>query len=283
MTSEVLTVGDNVVDIYPERAVMFPGGNAVNVAVHARRCGIESAYIGAVGTDRAGHSVRQALLNENVDCARLRVIRGSNAYAVVHVVEGNRVFGKGEIGVSRFILDDADLEMARSAAIVHTGDCSMMETQLPVLAAASQRLSFDFSEKPAAYLHQYVGYADIAVISRPGLSPHQALKQARRLQELGPQVVAVTIGAAGAVVCDGQQVTRATPPEMDVIDTLGAGDAFIARLLAGLVRNESLAQNVAAATAYATSACASFGAFGHATTAENVTAPLDPTPRGAKR
>ena len=40
-------VGDNVVDRYPEQGVFYPGGNAVNVAVHGRRCGAATAYIGA--------------------------------------------------------------------------------------------------------------------------------------------------------------------------------------------------------------------------------------------
>jgi hypothetical protein len=58
-----------------------------------------------------------------------------------------------------------------------------------------------------------------------------------------------------------------------VVDTLGAGDAFIARLLLGLIQDEPTAELVTAATAYATASCASFGAFGHAT-------PLSP-PLGA--
>ena len=283
MTATVVTVGDNVVDRYPEHAVMFPGGNAVNVAVHARRCGIDSAYIGAVGTDRAGDTVRDALTDEKVNCARLRVIDGPNAYAVVHVVDGNRVFGKGAIGVSRFLLEDADLDLARSATIVHTGDCSMIERQLPALAAASNRLSFDFSEKPWAYIHEHASYAHIAVISRPGLSPEDALTEARHLQQLGPVVVAVTLGAAGAIVCDGQEVAHAVPPPVRVIDTLGAGDAFIARLLTGLVNSENLSQLVTAATTYATSACTSFGAFGHASTTDDEPAPSSTTtsPEGA--
>ena len=57
----LLAVGDNVVDRYVEAGYMYPGGNAVNVAVHARRNGATSAYLGAVGTDRAGQVVLAAL------------------------------------------------------------------------------------------------------------------------------------------------------------------------------------------------------------------------------
>ena len=54
MNVTLLTVGDNVVDRYPALGMLYPGGNAVNVAVHGRRCGAGTAYIGAVGTDLAG-------------------------------------------------------------------------------------------------------------------------------------------------------------------------------------------------------------------------------------
>ena len=46
MNVTLLTLGDNVVDRYLERGVLYPGGNAVNVAVHGRRCGAGAAYIG---------------------------------------------------------------------------------------------------------------------------------------------------------------------------------------------------------------------------------------------
>ena len=67
MSPHLLAVGDNVVDCYPDLGVMFPGGNAVNVAVHARRAGASSAYLGAVGTDPAGDLVRGSLVAEGVD------------------------------------------------------------------------------------------------------------------------------------------------------------------------------------------------------------------------
>ena len=56
---QVAAVGDNVADIYPSLGCLFPGGNALNVAVAARRGGVEAAYVGAIGTDEAGQAVLQ--------------------------------------------------------------------------------------------------------------------------------------------------------------------------------------------------------------------------------
>jgi fructoselysine 6-kinase len=283
MTSNLVAVGDNVVDRYVDRGVMYPGGNAVNVAVHARRCGARSAYVGALGTDTAGRAVLDALVAEGVETHLVRVVDGPNAYAEVRVVDGNRVFGHGDPGISRFTLTDGDMTAVAAADITHTGECSMVEDQLAGLAVAARRLSFDFSERPWPYVEKYARHAQVAIRSCPGATPEEAAAEARRLQELGPSFVAVTIGAEGAVLLDRENVAYARPGAAPVVDTLGAGDAFIARLLVGLMAGEPLQQLAGEATAYATSTCASFGAFGYETAIEATSTPLDPNQQGANR
>ncbi len=274
MGVHLLAVGDNVVDQYPERGLFYPGGNAVNVAVHARRLGATASYIGAVGTDRAGEVVLGSLRDEGVETSRTRVVDGPNAHAVVHIVGGNRVFAKGDLGVSVFELGHEDFAAAASVDVVHTGECSHVEGQVPALAQAAQRLSFDFSERDWRYIESLAPYVDVAIRSAPGADRHAALDEARRLQELGPRTVAVTLGPGGAVIVqDGTSQWSAAPSGGPIVDTLGAGDAFIARLLVGLIRAEPIAELAGDATAYATVSCARFGAFGHATALDTTTSP----------
>ena len=283
VSASLVAVGDNVVYRYVDRGVMYPGGNAVNVAVHARRCGARSADVGAVGTDAAGRAVLDALVAEGVDTRLVRVVDGANAYAEVRVVEGNRVFGHGDPGVSRVTLTQADLAAVAAADITHTGECSMVEDQLADLALAARRLSFDFSERPWPYVEKYARHAQVAIRSCPGATPEEAAEEAKRLQELGPSFVAVTIGAEGAVLLDRGGLAYARPEPAPVVDTLGAGDAFIARLLLGVAAEEDLQHLAQEATAYATSTCASFGAFGYETAIEATSTPLDPNQQGAYR
>jgi fructoselysine 6-kinase len=264
MGPRLLAVGDNVVDQYPQQGLFYPGGNAVNVAVHARRLGAESAYIGAVGTDSAGAVVLAALRAEGVDTGRTRVRDGANAHAVVTVVDGNRTFVNGDLGVSVFVLDSADLAAAANYEVVHTGECSNIEDQLPDLADAARLLSFDFSERPWDYIQTHASRAQIAIRSCPGADLAEATVEAERLRELGPTTVAVTLGARGALVLR-ETLTYRPAPRGTIVDTLGAGDAFIARLLVGIAQDEPIEQLVGAATNYATAACASYGAFGYAT------------------
>jgi fructoselysine 6-kinase len=272
----LLAVGDNVVDKYPQRGMYYPGGNAVNVAVHARRLGIPTAYIGALGNDQAGQVVLEALQTEGVDTARLRIADGANAFAVVEVVEGNRVFLQGDLGVSSFELTSDDFAAASTYGLVHTGDCSGMEAQLGDLAKAASRLSFDFSERPWDYVEEHAPLVSIATLSSPTGDVDAAVRTAERVRALGPLTVAVTLGADGAVVIDEESTTYRPSPPGPIVDTLGAGDAFIARLLVGLLHDEATDDLVDAATRYATSVCSSFGAFGYATPFDPVPTPHEP-------
>lgn len=258
----VMTIGDNVVDQYPDLGIMFPGGNAVNVAVHARRCGARSSYLGVLGTDRNGDVVRRSLEDEGVDTGYLRTVPGPNASAVVRVVNGDRFFESGDIGVSRIDLREQDLRAVASADVVHTGECSMVEDDLPRIAEVARLLSLDFSERPWEYVETFAGHVDVAVLSAPDDGSDPAALAAR-VARLGPTTVAVTQGPRGATLLAGDAIHRAPAGPGTVIDTLGAGDAFIARLLVGIARSEPLDELLAASTRYATAACADHGAYGH--------------------
>jgi sugar/nucleoside kinase (ribokinase family) len=262
MSLDLLAVGDNVVDCYPDLGVMFPGGNTVNVAVHARRVGAASAYLGAVGTDAAGGLVRGSLAVEGVDTSLTRTVEGPTAYAIVRVVEGNRVFEVGDVGVSRFRVTDADLERVAAADVVHTGECSMVEADLPRLAQAARLLSFDFSERPWEYVEEHAPLVSVAVLSAASVEEDPVLLT-RRVAALGPRMVAVTQGPGGATLLVDGRVYQAPAGTGPIVDTLGAGDAFIARLLVGLAGGEEPEALLPAATSYATASCAEHGAFGH--------------------
>ena len=80
---KLLGLGDNVMDAYLFRGELYPGGNAANVAVLAKRAGAEkSGYIGVLATDAAGEHFRTVLQAENVDISRLR--RGVQPATTLH-------------------------------------------------------------------------------------------------------------------------------------------------------------------------------------------------------
>lgn len=260
-------VGDNVVDRYRDLGTMFPGGQALNVAVHVRRSGIPAAYLGAIGDDVAGRHVLGAMRSEDLDTSHVRVVPGRNAYAEIALRDGNREFVGGDHGVSMFRLNDEDLAWLAGFDLIHSSESSGLEDQLGRLAGVAP-LSFDFSvRRDPAYYEPLLPHVAIAEFSLSDLDDGAAEAWLERIHRLGPRLVLATRGASDALVFDGQRVWRQPTVPTDVIDTLGAGDAFIARFLTGILREEPVEQSLAAAAEQAAITCTSYGAFGYGTAA----------------
>ncbi|MFC7718156.1 PfkB family carbohydrate kinase [Nonomuraea recticatena] len=75
----VLGFGDNIVDRFVDRGIDYPGGNSVNVAVYARRLGLEAAYLGVFGDDDLGGFLREAIAAQGVAVDRCVVKEGRAA------------------------------------------------------------------------------------------------------------------------------------------------------------------------------------------------------------
>lgn len=261
--SRLATVGDNVIDVYPALGRVFPGGNTVNVAVAARRSGARAAYLGAVGAGPDGAVVRAALAAERIETTRMRVLDGPNAYSTIELVDGDRVFGAHDLGVSVFCLDDADLEYLRQFWCVHTGDCSSTEDQLAAMAVAA-RVSFDFSDRPADYYQPLLGHVWFASFSGSHLPGGEAVALAHRAAAAGPEFVLVTEGSRGALLRtpDGE-ICRVPARPLQPVDTLGAGDAVIGGVLARLMLGDGPEAALRAGQELAAVSCGHHGAFGY--------------------
>ena len=254
-------IGDNCVDRYPQLGMMFPGGNTLNVAVFARRSGATAGYVGVLADDAAGRCVRDALRAEQVDTQRLRVVPGLTAYATVEVVDGERVFGPHEEGVSLFVPSGADYDYVAGFDLAHTGDCSGMEAHVGALAARC-KVSFDFGvHLEPAYAQPLLGDVFVAEFSASGLDEDQVGDLVRWASRQGPTFVLATRGAGGALLFDGRRTYRQPALATRVVDTLGAGDAFIARTLVGLVGGEPIPETLHAAAELAARTCSDVGAF----------------------
>jgi len=260
-------VGDNVVDRYWDLGTMFPGGQALNVAVYTRRFGVAAAYLGAIGDDVAGRHVLSSIKEEGIDIARVRVVSGTNGFAEVALVDGNREFVGGDAGVSKFRLDDGDLAYLSGFDLIHSSESSYLEDQLGLLAGVAP-LSFDFSvRRDPSYIEPLLAHVTIAEFSLSDLNDAEAEAWLERIFNLGPRLILATRGSAGAVLYDGHSFWRQAAVETEPIDTLGAGDAFIARFLVGVLREERFGESLSAAAQAAAATCVSYGAFGYGTAA----------------
>jgi fructoselysine 6-kinase len=257
-------VGDNVVDRYPDLGLMFPGGNAVNVAVFAHRCGVETAYVGVLGDDAAGELLLDAQREEGVDVSRVMVAHGPNGWTDIRLVEGNRVFEAWDDGASRFDLTEEDLAWLASFDAVHTGDNGFVEHRVPEIARRTL-VSFDFSrEREPSYVEPLLKHLFLATFSAGDLAAPETEKLLSQACSKGARFALATRGRLGSALSDGRRVWhQPAPPVPALVDTLGAGDAFIARTLAGLLDDEDPQKTLTEAAALAAGVCGHHGAFGH--------------------
>ena len=275
MWPRIVAVGDNVVDCYPDRARMFPGGNCVNVSVFAARFGASSAYIGAVADDAAGALLRSSLTAEGVDISRLRVTEGYTAYCVIGNIDGDRVFLSSGKGVSEIRPDAGDLDFVAGFDAIHVGFSSGLDSSLDDFSRRS-RLSYDFSmNRDARHIASVAPLCFLASFSGGDLDEQEIRELVESCRAAGAEWTLVTRGERGALLAGSTESwsTPSTPTE--VVDTLGAGDTFTARVLVGLLRGENPDVFLAEAAAAAAATCTKPGAFGFGA---NLQLPLHTTP-----
>lgn len=101
--ARILGLGDNVCDMYVHEKRMYPGGQALNVAVYSSMLGAQSQYMGTFGTDDVAACVKTALEELNIPFPARQMRSGNRTgYAMVRLEDGDRVFiGSNRGGVAR--------------------------------------------------------------------------------------------------------------------------------------------------------------------------------------
>ncbi len=242
----IAAAGDNCVDAYSDGNV-YPGGNPVNVAVYVARLGGESTYIGAVGTDKYGKIMLDAIKGKGVDISHMKVLEGSTALTHVDIVNGDRVFGEYEEGVmADFKLNAEDIEFLAGYDMVVSGLWGMCEKELPLLKKKGATIAFDFATKlddPVVPIA--IPYVDYAFFSIDDQSEEEIRKIMLEMYAKGPKVVVVTRGEAGSIAYDGKDFYPYGIVPVEVVDTMGAGDSFIAGFLYAICQGKSIPEAMA--------------------------------------
>ena len=226
----VVGIGDNTVDQYVDQGIMYPGGNTVNVAVHASRLGHSSAYIGCLAKDNAGMLIHESLIKEGVDVSRCRLLDGENAFCDIRLVDGDHAFGEFSAGVcDQLIINEFDLTFISTFDLTHTSVYSFMDPYLGSLQSNARFLSYDYSnEWDMDSLEKTLPRVDFALISNPGEDFHNNNDLLRWAVAQGPRLVMATSGEQGAAVFDGKRMyLQPVMPTGEIVDTLGAGDALL--------------------------------------------------------
>ncbi len=263
--ASLIGVGDNTFDRYLDQGTMYPGGNAVNVPVFYRRHGGKAAYLGWVGDDRRGSILLEALRAENVDVSRCRVVDHPTGRCDIELNNGDRQFRGSIPGARKLIkLEEPDYDYISGFGVTHTSIYSYVEPMLSELSNASKLLSFDYSSNwTQKYLEDTLPYVDAAFLSAPGLSDEEVEKLIKWIYSVNNSLVVVTRGAFGSVAYDGDQLYSQGVIDTEVVDTLGAGDSYIARVLFETSRDVALGEAMVLAAESAAETCGYYGAWGH--------------------
>ncbi|MHC1579935.1 MAG: carbohydrate kinase family protein [Candidatus Alkanophagales archaeon] len=239
------------------------GGSAANTIVGLARLGLDVGFIGVVGNDREGEFILEEFRRENVDVSRIKVVEGPTGRAMSFVdASGERALYILPGVNDALRLEDIDLEYVNGAKILHTSSFVSRE-QLEMQKALARRLRARLSFSPGMLCFKFgldgilelVERSDFLFLSfeelealvrgrlRAGGGAKEGLAErgAALLVDLGASVVSVTLGSLGCYVTDGEKrhLVRAYPVG-GVVDTTGAGDAFVAGFLYGVLSGRSL-------------------------------------------
>jgi len=280
-----IAAGEALTDLLTEggdRWSSHTGGSTWNVARAMARLGVPSAFAGAVSSDIFGEALREANNAAGLDARFMQQVARAPLLAVVHSRTPPQYFFIGD--------DSADLHFDASllprgwqdrVACVHFGGISLAREPLAGKLIALARelkgrgvaISYDpnfraiMDQRYDATLRCMAALADVIKVSDEDLlglfRSEDADAAFARLRAMNPDATYLyTLGAAGARLIRGDSEWRASPPPIDVVDTVGAGDASMAGLLYSLMERPFAggAEHLRCAVAAGAAACAAAGA-----------------------
>jgi 2-dehydro-3-deoxygluconokinase len=260
------------------------GGSESNVAIGLSRLGTEVTWVGKVGTDPLGDLVLREIRAEGVRVVAARDAENPTALMIKErrTAADTRIFYyRSGFAGSRLRIDELDFDLVRSASLLHVTGISpalspsmveVIDEAIRVAGDAGVPISFDlnyrgklWSREEAALAYRRIlprvdivfgGDDEAAIVLGRSESP---MSLARGLIDLGAGQAVVKLGARGAVgLIDGVEYEEPAIPIV-AVDTVGAGDAFVAGYLAEYLADEPPARRLMTAVTVGAYACLTHG------------------------
>lgn len=256
----IVCCGEALIDFIPagdarDGALYRPveGGSPYNVALGLGRLDVETAFVGGLSRDAFGNSLAQKLRDNNVRLDWAARLDAPTTLALVTFQDGQPSYAfYDEATAARLWTQDVLPDLPDAVTALHFGSISLLRNpSADAFADLMERhrgralLSLDPNIRPAlieeeeavrARIARMAAIADIVKISDEDLdwlSPGRPFRAAAEdLLKSGPACVVVTRGAEGAELVYQSGSVRVAAPGVNVVDTVGAGDSFMAALLA---------------------------------------------------
>ncbi|MDN4490689.1 ribokinase [Demequina sp. SYSU T00068] len=293
MDIEVLVVGSINVDLYatverhprPGETLLgrdswqAPGGKGANQALAARLRGATTSIVGAVGTDTAASTALSLLERAGVETAAVAHRPGPTGLAIITLAED----GENTIIVVPGANSTVDAEQVDASRTIGRARVVVLQAELPLptvehtaRAAATAGARVVINAAPACALApDVVACADPLVVNEheaaivaAGLRPPgtpvtgggDPAAAGRFLQAAGARSVVVTLGGAGCLGFEPGTEWTVPALRVPVVDTTGAGDAFVGALAAHLASGADLRSAAQEATRVAAASVQRLGA-----------------------
>ena len=283
MNPEVITMGRVSVDLYPEqiRATLTEvqtfakslGGSATNVAVAAARLGHPSALITKVGDDGFGHYVRSALEEFGVDASWVGTdpeLRTPLAFCEIHPPDDFPIlfYREPKAPDMNLTVEDLDFDAISAVPLFWMTGTGLSEepSRTATLAALEQRPSgitvFDLDYRPTLWAseeeaarcyRETLRHATVAVGNQTevgvAVGTGDPFEASGALLDLGIELAIVKRGPEGVLARTIDGVAEAPPIEVEIVNGLGAGDAFGGALCHALLSGWSAPRTIRYANA----------------------------------
>ena len=264
----IAVAGEALVDMVPTGTpgefTAMPGGSPTNVAVGLTRLDVPVRMLARIGTGTLGDRVRNFLRDNAVGLDH--TIQGSEPTSLALLdldADGVARYDFRIDGTADWQWTDAELGRALDGDVkaLHTGSLAMTQRpgadallRLVERARATATISYDPNMRPQLMIHDdararvetILALTDVLKVSSEDLA---WLYPGRALEEVltdwvgrGPALVVVTLGGDGALAATAEDPAPVRRPgiPIELVDTVGAGDAFAGGLLAGLHRRDLL-------------------------------------------
>ena len=230
-----------------------PGGSAANTIVGLARLGLKTGYIGKVAEDREGELLLNDFRKENVDTSGIIISRKGRSGVVMGYVDrkGERALYV-DPGVNDWLeFKEINLDYVANTDFLHltsfVGE-KPFEAQKELINQLSDvKISFDpgvlYARKSLISLKPIIKRSFVMLPNENeiGLLTGKDYERASKtLIKEGVSVVAVKLGERGCYVTNGKERHLVEPYEKKLVDTTGAGDAFCAGFLYGLIKGRDL-------------------------------------------
>ena len=237
------------------------GGCAANTGIGLQTLGIPTRVVGAVGNDGFGDFVRQTLEQRGVAAgtvvkdgvptsATMVLVASDGERSFLHCVGANAAFSLGDVDATLF--DDASLLHIAGHGLMPQFDGVQCARLLQQARERGVQTALDTAGAPDALWRQnlratlpHLNYFVPSLHEVQHLFPGESTPEniAARLLDAGVKVVALKMGERGSFVTDGRQSHLVPPFCVRAVDATGAGDAFAAGFLCGVLNGFDLKES----------------------------------------